>query len=81
MRGLYGQSEGNERRSQTAVMSDRIFHENVIAEGEEVAALRRLVASQRWEEVTVLTAKLRRAGHSHDRVSSMLSRAMAGLKF
>jgi hypothetical protein len=80
MRGLYGQSEGNERRSAVATFGDRIT-ENDLVEGDHVAVIRRMVSERKWKDVTAFTAKLRNAGHSKDRVDSMVSRAMAGLRF
>lgn len=80
MRGLYGQNEGNEIRSGHATFGDRII-ENDIAEGEHVTALRRLVSSKSWKQVTAYTTNLKLAGHSKLRIDSMISRAMAGLKF
>jgi hypothetical protein len=79
MRGIYGQAEGNERRNDAEVFADRIFCENHIAEGEHVAALRRLVTARKWDAVTNYTDGLRQAGHGLTRVQSMLTRAMAGL--
>jgi len=80
MRGLYGQSEGNERRNQVATFGDRI-NENQLVEGEHVAVIRRMVGERKWDDVTRFTDKLKRQGHSQDRVDSMVSRAMAGQKF
>jgi hypothetical protein len=73
-------SEGNERRGQFEQFGDLIL-DNDLVEGQEVATLRRLVTEQRWTEVTKYTQKLRKAGHGQSRVESMISRAMAGLKF
>jgi hypothetical protein len=80
MRGIYGQSEGNENRTESVRFAERLI-DNDIAEGAEVAHLRALVSQQRWAHVTEYTNGLKKAGHSHSRVESMLSRAMAGLKF
>lgn len=80
MRGLYGQSEGNESRGAVAQFADRLT-ENEIVEGDHVAALRGLVSKKQWQKVTEYTANLRKAGHGHTRVESMLTRAMVGLKF
>lgn len=80
MRGLYGQAEGNEKRGSFEQFGDRL-DENQLVEGEHVAALRKLVADLKWGAVTRYTERLRSAGHGHSRVESMLSRAMAGLKF
>jgi len=80
MRGLYGQNEGNEKRTTTAQFGDRIV-ENDIAEGEHVAILRRMVSQKNWQAVTDYTNKLRKWGNSQARVDSMVSRSMAGLRF
>lgn len=80
MRGLYGQSEGNEKRSNFATFGDRIA-ENDLVEGQHVAVIRRMVSERKWKDVTAFTDKLRNQGHSKDRVDSMVSRAMAGMRF
>lgn len=80
MRGLYGQAEGNERRSNYDTFGDRLI-ENDLVEGREVATLRRMVTERKWPQVTAYTVTLKGNGHSPARVESMLSRAMAGLKF
>ena len=80
MRGLYGMAEGNEKRTGFETFGDRIV-ENDLVEGTEVATMRRMVTEREWKQVESYTTRLRKAGHSKDRVDSMLSRAMAGLKF
>jgi hypothetical protein len=80
MRGLYGQSEGNERRTETATFGDRII-ENDIAEGEHVQKLRYHAAKRNWSQVTAITTRLKQEGHNQTRIDSMMSRAMAGLRF
>ena len=80
-RGIYGQAEGNESRQATEAYADRIFCENHIAEGDHVAALRRLCSARDWKGVTHYTDAILREGHSKLRLDSMLTRAMAGLPF
>jgi hypothetical protein len=79
-KGLYGQLQGNENRTESVRFADRL-QDNQIAEGQEVAHLRALVSQRRWDHVEEFTVSLKQAGHSQTRVESMLSRAMAGLKF
>lgn len=80
MRGLYGMSEGNESRSSNLQFGDRLA-DNQIVEGQHVAVIRRMVSERKWKDVTAFTDKLRNQGHSKDRVDSMVSRAMAGMRF
>jgi hypothetical protein len=80
MRGLYGQSEGNEKRGASAQFSERI-QDNEIVEGRHVATLRRMVGDRDWKAVENYTNKLKTDGHSQARVDSMVSRAMAGMRF
>ena len=80
MRGIYGQAEGNETRTDREQLVERIA-DNQIVEGDIVASLRRLVADHNWKGVEVKMAKLAEAGHSQSRRESMLTRAMAGLRF
>jgi len=80
MRGLYGQSEGNESRSQSAQLEER-FLDNDIVEGQHVVVLHRMVKERCWQQVTAYTEKLKKSGHGPARIESMMSRAMHGLKF
>lgn len=79
-RGLYGSLEGNERRGSSLTFGDRLV-ENDLVEGDHVATLRRMVTNQNWVAVTSYTDRLKREGHVQSRVDSMVSRAMAGLRF
>jgi hypothetical protein len=79
-RGIYGQRQGDEARTAAATFADRIL-DNQIAEGQEVAVLRRMASERQWDCITAFTLKLSAAGHSKSRIDSMLSRALAGLRF
>jgi len=79
-RGIYGQSEGNESRSRFETFGDRIT-ENQLVEGDLVATIKRMVAERAWNDITKFTNRLRAQGHSQARVDSMISRAMAGMRF
>lgn len=77
MRGLYGQAEGNERRSNFEQFGDRLA-DNQIVEGTHVATMRRMVGEGKLGDVAKYLDRLKGEGHSKLRRDSMLSRAMAG---
>ncbi len=79
-RGLYGQSEGNESRSQAAVMQD-IIDDNEVIEGPMVRALRDMIKSHRWEQVKLYCARLLSEGVKQSRIDSMVVRASTRLRF
>jgi hypothetical protein len=79
MRGLFGQSEGNEWRGQAEQFAERLL-DNEVAEGHHVAVLRRIVKERAWVQVESYTARLKKEGHWRARIESMLTRAMVGLK-
>ena len=74
-----GQMQGDEQRFAPSVMTD-IISDNDIVEGELVAKLKDLYKKQDWAGVNQYTEKLKRDGHSVDRINSMLTRAMHGVK-
>ena len=80
MRGLYGQSEGNESRNEVEQFGDRLL-DNQLVEGQHVAVLHRMVKERCWRQITEYTDKLKKSGHGPARIESMLSRAMHGIKF
>jgi len=79
-RGIYGQKQGDESRSSFLRFGDRII-ENDIVEGAHVTRLRKMASSKNWAAITVYTDRLVKEGNSRNRVDSMVSRAMAGLRF
>lgn len=80
MRGLNGRSEGNEWRGAQEQFNERLL-DNETVEGQHVRVLRRMTRERAWAQIEMYTAKLRKDGHGHTRVESMLTRAMVGLKF
>ena len=77
---VYGGREADEFRGRQDAWEGRL-HENEVAEGTEVATLRRMASEQNWTAFQAYSEKLRLAGHSQARVDSMVSRSTAGLKF
>lgn len=78
-RGLYGQAEGNESRSQMAQMEERIA-DNQLIEGPHIASLRRMVKEKDWRNFTAKIQNLTQLGFSQSRIDSMTRSATAGVK-
>lgn len=76
-RGLYGQSEGNEKRLDSARFSERLS-DNEIAEGQHVNTLRAKFQDQDWTTFNAVVEDLRKQGFSKGRIDSMISRATSG---
>jgi len=77
---VYGGREADEFRSQKDAWEGRL-QDNQIAEGGEVATLRRMASERDWDAFQKFSEKLRLLGHSQGRVDSMVARSTAGLKF
>ena len=85
-RGLYNQYQSDSSRQQSrgfgglgSLESDR-YNENDTVEGEHVSILRRMFKEHRFNDFASYLDKLRTDGHSEDRITSMQSRASAGVK-
>ena len=79
-RGRYkGQLQGDEYRPGDAGLMDRL-DENELVEGNLVEILKRMVEEKNWNGITSFTQKLKNEGHRDDRIQSMLTRAMYGLR-
>jgi len=76
-RGLYGQAEGNERRTEAATYAEALA-DNEVVEGHIVTELRRLWRAKRFAAFQAVTERLRAEGHSEGRVASMVTRATVG---
>lgn len=74
--GLYGQNQGNEKRSSSEVIVDR-FEENQQIEGEHVKKLRQLISTHKWPEVEKYIQKLKDLHFSQDRIQSITTQAQA----
>ena len=80
MRARYqGQQAGDESRTATASMDERLM-DNEIVEGEEVATMRQMFSTGHWPELNRYTDSLRHTGWSLERIQSMLTRAMCGVR-
>jgi len=77
---VYGGREADESRSRQDSWEGRL-RDNEIAEGTEVATLRRMASEKNWTAFQTFSEKLRGLGHSQARVDSMVSRSTVGLKF
>lgn len=77
-RGLYGQAEGNERRTDAASFAEHI-EDNRVIEGEHVAALRRMAKEKNWKQFDAYVAE-KLKGFSHSRIDSIISSAMTGVR-
>jgi len=79
MRGLYGQSEGNERRhGQTAAQEH--YQDNYVVEDEAVRTIRGFMQRKHYGTVDVFVAGMRRNGWSEVRIQCVLTAAMRGLR-
>lgn len=74
-----GQMQGDERRPGSSVMTD-IINDNEVVEGEFVAKLKDLYKKKDWAGINQYTQQLKVEGHSPDRINSMLTRAMHGVR-
>lgn len=85
-RGLYNQYQNDSSRQEsrgyggTGAKERDLYHENELVEGEFVDHLRALAQQGRFQDFNNYLKKLKREGHSQDRIQSMMSRAMHGVK-
>lgn len=77
-RGLYGMSEGWEKRTDAALLADRLA-DNEVVEGEHVAKLRGMAQSRDWKGYESYVSSLRVDGWSLSRINSMTNRATFNL--
>jgi len=75
-----GQMQGDENRPGSSALVERI-DDNELIEGKEVNILRQMIKRKDWNGVESYSQKLKNEGHSEDRVNSMLTRAMYGVRF
>ena len=79
-RGRYeGQLQGDEYRPGDTSLTE-IIDDNELIEGEFVRVLNKLIKEGRWDEVEKYTDKLRQEGHSRNRINSMITRALHGVR-
>jgi len=79
-RGLYNQTQGDERRfSQQAVQEH--YDDNESIEGPAAAVVRRMMQEHKHADVDAYVDKLRSEGWSQTRIEAVLSKAMLGMKF
>jgi hypothetical protein len=76
-KGLYGQLQGNEKRTDAARMTDQLA-DNELVEGHETATLQRMFREQDFKAFGTLYEELRRKGWSKTRLDSIVSRATTG---
>ena len=79
-RGLYGQNQGNENRTGSAVVTDH-YSDNNIAEGKEVAILRRMLTENNFPAASDYMERLRQDGNSDYRIQMIYGQASAGISF
>jgi len=79
-RGLYGQNQGNENRTGSAVVTDH-YTDNGIAEGKEVAILRRMLTEKNFPAASDYMERLRQDGNSDYRIQMIYGQASAGISF
>jgi hypothetical protein len=76
-KGLYGQLQGNENRSDKLRFEERLA-DNAVAEGHHVAVMKRMWEEEEMEPLAAYAAELVRAnGFSQARVDSMMRSATA----
>jgi len=75
-----GQMQGDESRPGSSALVERI-DDNELVEGKEVNILKQMIKRKDWAGVESYSQKLKNEGHSEDRVNSMLTRAMYGVRF
>ena len=79
-RGRYpGQLQGDEYRPGGSALEERLM-DNELLEGEFERTLRQMIKQKRWDDVTAYTQKMMEQGFSKDRVDSILTSAMHGLR-
>jgi len=79
-RGRYpGQLQGDEFRPGDAGFTDAL-EDNEVVEGQYVNIMKSMVRDKRWDALEKYVLKLKNEGHSPNRVNSMLTRAMYGMK-
>lgn len=74
-----GQLQGDESRPSSSVLTD-VIQDNELVEGKEVRILSKLVGEKNWDAFNNYVVELQREGHSKDRINSMITRAMHGIK-
>ena len=79
-RGLYGQKQGDENRTGTSVVTDH-YSDNNIAEGREVAILRRMLTEKNFPAASDYMERLRQDGNSDYRIQMIYGQASAGISF
>jgi len=77
-KGLYGQKQGNENRTGTAVMEDH-YRENKLVEGREVATLHRMAKEHDWKGIEAFTRELLARGFEQCRINAMLGQCLYGV--
>ena len=78
-RGRYGQIQGDERRAVGAAVVEH-YADNHVAEGDDIAVLRRILSSGDLQGAANFMETLRRKGHSDYRIAMMYGQASAGLR-
>ena len=78
-KGLYGQMQGNERRAAGASVREH-YSDNAVAEGDEIAVLRRMLSDKDLQAAADFMETLRSKGHSDHRVAMMYGQASAGVR-
>ena len=79
MRGMYGQSEGNEKRIATSATSDH-YADNALVEGKKVTLINNLLKQRRYEAVASVMEEMRKEGWSQKRIESVYARATYGTR-
>jgi hypothetical protein len=74
-----GQLQGDEHRFGPSSLQERL-EDNDLIEGKYENTLRSLIKQKRWNDVNLFTKKMREEGFSGDRVNSILTRAMYGIR-
>ena len=79
-RGRYpGQMQGDEHRPGFSSFEERLM-DNDLLEGEFERTLKQMIKDKRWDAVTQYTQEMAQKGFSKDRIDSILTRAMHGVK-
>ena len=76
-RGLYNQSEGNEKNPQSFAIH---CSENQLVEGAEVATLRRMFTERKFDAFNAKIETMRKAGWSHSRINVVVTGATCGVR-
>lgn len=75
-RGRYPGQDENVPRD----MMGTIIDDNELIEGKHVKTLHRMAVEGKWDNFNTYIEKLKGAGHSQTRISSMMTRSMHGVK-